>query len=87
MTVDKFNQRTYAVIGIEKATSFIKAVSTRSRKSLDKNFIIWDEKWDPVVLEKMKNDLGVKLLTHKQALSLTRGKKWSKPIKVYSQRN
>ena len=63
---------------VKTATS-IKSKIEHSRKSLDKNFTIWDQAWTKEELEKMKKDPSIKLLSHEEALKLMNEIKWKDP--------
>lgn len=72
----EYNSRAYAVIPIEKVRQYVKSNIEHGRRSLDGNFLVWDEHWDPETLENMNRDPDVKLLRHKQALELTNTEEW-----------
>lgn len=71
-----YNNRVYAVIPIAKTTLCVESNIEHGRKSLNGNFLIWDEDWKPATLESMKQDHDIKLLTHEQALNLMSTDKW-----------
>ena len=73
------NNRTYAVIPIEKVPLYVKSPAAQGRLSVDGRFLIWDEAWNPITLAHMKQDQDVKLLTHKQALELMSTEQWRVP--------
>jgi hypothetical protein len=75
----EFNKRIYAVIPIEKANLFIKSNFENARKSLDGNFIIWDQAWDPPTIEIFRIDNDVKLMDHQGALALMKTPAWLRP--------
>lgn len=76
------NDRIYAIIPIGEAKNFIKSNFTKGRRSLDGQFLTWDQKWDPETYRNMQNSSTIKLLSHEQALDLMTKKEWYDETKV-----
>lgn len=70
--------RIYAVIPISKVPDYIPVDYSFGRFSLDKKYLVWDQDWDVRVLEKMRQDPQVQVLTYDEALKMMGTEAWSK---------
>lgn len=70
----------YAIIPVSKVGQYISVDFQYGRFSLDGKFLVWDQDWDEKVLEKMKSDPEVKLLTYGEALEEMGKEEWSLPM-------
>lgn len=77
-----YNNRTYAVIPIANTLTHIKSNVEHGRLSKNNDFIIWDENWNPETLESMKHDPNIKLMNHKEALTLIETPEWHRESKI-----
>lgn len=70
--------RTYVIIPIEKTLSCVGSVLEVCRKSLDRKFMVWDYPEKSEVLDKLKKDDKIKLLSHADVLELMATDEWQK---------
>ena len=73
--------RTYAIIPVEKVGTLIGNVLDIARKSIDKKFIVWDFPKDSLILNTLLSEPNIKLLTHKEAITLMSTNAWAKEEK------
>ena len=69
----------YAIIPIEKTTTYISENTTYCKKSLDEQYIIWDKNWDAEIYAMLQQDPTVTLLTHEEALAEMQKETWQTP--------
>ena len=71
--------RTYAVIPVEKVEQYLTGVLGVARYSIDKKFIVWDFAQGDRILDLLGQDPDVGLYTHKAILNLMATSNWKAP--------